>query len=101
MNLKNKFMNQLWEIEDKLDELGLFVNGIDGRTSHSDAYMSVLDYEKVIEHKDKIKEMIGSSEMLKQCLKEWTPSRSTPLNLLAKFMERNWNVTFYKPVVIN
>ena len=37
-------MSKLWEIEDELQARDVFVNGIDGRICHSDAYMTVLDY---------------------------------------------------------
>ena len=37
-------MSKPLEIEDSLQEHDVFVSGIDGRPTHSDSYMTVLDY---------------------------------------------------------
>jgi hypothetical protein len=36
-----------WQFEDEMDEAGIFVSGIDGRTTSRESYNTVMDYEKM------------------------------------------------------
>lgn len=38
-----------WDFEDRLDEFGIFTNGIDGRAASREAYMTMMDFDKMKE----------------------------------------------------
>lgn len=40
-------MPYFWKFEDKMDEFGIFTNGIDRKTCHRESYMAVMDFEKM------------------------------------------------------
>ncbi len=39
--------NEQMEIEDYLQEQGVFKNGISGKTAHCDSYMTIVDFENL------------------------------------------------------
>jgi len=47
MGDRNVTYGDIMEIEDHLQESGVFENGIDGRPAHMDAYITVIDYKKL------------------------------------------------------
>lgn len=38
-------MSLLWELEDYLQNANVFISGINGRVTHMDSYMTVMDFE--------------------------------------------------------
>jgi hypothetical protein len=45
---------EAWEIEDYLQEEGVFQNALDGRKAHADAYNTIIDYKLLEEAINKI-----------------------------------------------
>ena len=39
-------MSKLWELEDYLQNQGVYVSGINGRVSHMDSYMTCMEFKK-------------------------------------------------------
>jgi hypothetical protein len=39
-------MSKLWELEDYLQEQGVYVSGINGRVCHMDSYMTCMEFKK-------------------------------------------------------
>ena len=50
-----------WAFEDEFQMTGCFVNGLNGKRSHIDAYMTVMEFDKVDEVFAKIKDKYKDS----------------------------------------
>lgn len=55
---------KVWQMEDELQKRNVFVNGINGRPSHSDSYMTVIDTTAFDKAWEEIKDMATKEEWL-------------------------------------
>lgn len=81
--------DQILEVEDSLQEAGVFYNGIrgPGHTCHSDSYMTCVDFGEL--EKWYAKELF-SKEQFEYCIEYWltNPNMQPPLRLVALTITR-------------
>jgi hypothetical protein len=84
--------DQIMEVEDSLQEAGVFYNGIRGKghTCHSDSYMTCVDFEEL----DKwMARKLFKVKQLEYCVEYWktNPNMQPPLRIVASTVARNLN----------
>lgn len=79
--------DQILEVEDSLRDANVFINGISGKPSHSDSYMTIVDFAKLEEWFAK-KEF--TNDQLKYCVEYWSTNSNNqpPLKLVSGFVGR-------------
>lgn len=76
-----KIFDDYLEAEDSLQENGVFINALSGKITHSDSYMTVVDFAALI----KWKELYGVTEDVRLYWKN-NYNQQPPLRLVAGFL---------------
>jgi len=77
-----------WEIEDYLQEQGVFLNGLTGEPAHSDSYMTVISFKALEEAFNNSK---FKKEVWEHCVEEWIyQGYLTPIKKLLGLTIKRW-----------
>ena len=86
--------DQIMEVEDSLQEAGVFYNGIrgPGNSSHPDCYMTIVDFGELEKW---VAKGLFSTEQLVHCIAYWStnPNMQPPLKLVASSISRRLGLT--------
>ena len=86
--------DDIMRVEDSLQEAGIFVNGMTGRTCHSDSYMTAVEYPKLDAWFAAWKVNRNFEKgLIEHCIAYWktNPNMQPPLRLVAMTLERYLN----------
>lgn len=77
----------LFEVEDFLQNEGVFLNGNSGETAHMDSYMTVIDFVKLRSAVEKIKAELSEEEWA-EVLDDWSDRQSPTTRAMSLFVGR-------------
>ena len=78
-----------WELEDILQEAGVFTNGITGKQCHSDSYMTCVEYKPLFDLLSLVSDA-DKPRWVNIAKKEWMDGPSIALKMVARLVIRKF-----------